>query len=129
MNSLAQINFGTLHGFGTLGLEGGGSGIDIFTGIISSAIGLMTVVAFIWFVFNFIMGAIGIMTAGGDKQKLENSRQKIVNGIIGVVVVILAVSVISFIGFLFKIPFLDLRTLFTQIQPGGAGTGGSNTLK
>jgi hypothetical protein len=115
MNKLAQIDFGTFEGFGRLGLQEGGDPVGIFTGVISSAIGLMTVVAFIWFAFLFIMGAIGIMTAGGDKQRLESSRQKIVNGIIGIVVVIAAMSIISLIGVIFGIDILNVRALFMQI--------------
>lgn len=132
MKELAQIDFGTFKGFGPLGTPQG-TGIDIFSTIISSAIGVMTIVAFIWFVFQFIIGAIGIMTAGGDKQKLEGSRTKIVNGIIGLVVVIMAIAIISLIGFLFNIPFLNLPSLFNQISGGGTSTatyrGGTNFLK
>jgi len=125
MKSLSQVNIappGGFKGIGT-GILANPNGIGTFTNIISSAIGLLTIVAFIWFVFTFITGAIGIMTAGSDKQKLEGARQKIVNGIIGVVVVISAVFVISLIGTLFNISFLDLSTLFSKLMPqGGAST-------
>jgi uncharacterized membrane protein len=125
MNLLAQdINIapsGGFKGFGPLGnVSGEGAGISTFTGFVSSAIGLMTIIAFVWFVFVFITGAIGIMTAGSDKQALENARKKIINGIVGVVVVIAAVSVISLIGNIFNIPFLNLPSLFNQIVGSGA---------
>jgi len=109
MNKLAQFDFGTFEGFGPLG-KPGGEGVNLFTQIISSAIGLITVIAFIWFVFLFITGAISIMTAGGDKQKLESSRQKII---------IAAMSVISLIGTIFGIDILNLPKLFGQITGGG----------
>lgn len=118
MNTLAQgLDFGTLKGFGTLGGETTpiGTGIGIFTNLISSIIGLMTIIAFIWFVFTFLTGAIGIITAGGDKQALENARKRIVNGIIGVVIVISAIFIISLIGTLFGIQILNLPYLFGQI--------------
>ncbi|HJY98837.1 MAG TPA: hypothetical protein VJ227_03930 [Patescibacteria group bacterium] len=118
MNKLAQFDFGTFEGFGPLG-KPGGEGVNLFTQIISSAIGLITVIAFIWFVFLFITGAISIMTAGGDKQKLESSRQKIVNAIVGVIVIIAAMSVISLIGTIFGIDILNLPKLFGQITGGG----------
>jgi len=125
MKEISQIQIapqGGFTGFGPLG-QNVGNGIDAFTAVLSSTVGIMTLVAFIWFLFLLITGAIGIMTAGSDKQALEGARKKITNGIIGVVIVILAVSIISLVGFIFKIPFLDLPTLFNQII-GGAATGG-----
>lgn len=118
MNALAQnLDFGTLKGFGPLGGETKpiGTGIDIFTSFISTAVGLMTIIAFIWFVFSFITGAIGIMTAGSDKQALENARKKIVSGIIGVVIVISAFFILSLIGTILGIQILNLPALFGQI--------------
>lgn len=116
MNTLAQeLRFGDITGFGPLG-NPEGEGIGTFSKFLSSAIGVMTIVAFIWFIFLVLTGAIGIMTAGGDKAALENARKRIVNGIIGVVVVIGAISVISLIGFIFGINILNLPELFGKVQ-------------
>lgn len=121
MKQLAQINFapeGGFKGFGRLGLEGSeaSGAVGIFSGFISSAIGLMTIVAFIWFVFVFITGAIGIISSGGDKQALETARKKIMTGIIGLVVVIAAIFVIRIIGTLIGIPdLLNITALFGRV--------------
>ena len=120
MNYLtADVNFGTFRGFGTLGLENSDASgsVGIFSKFISSTVGLMTIIAIIWFVFVFFIGAIGIITAGGDKQALESARKKIITGIIGIVVVVAAIFIIKFVGFLIGIPnILDINALFTQIQ-------------
>jgi len=58
----------------------------------------MTFIAFIWFIFILILGAIGIMTAGGDKQALESSRKQIVNGFIGLTIVFASLFIVSFIS-------------------------------
>lgn len=120
MKELAQIQIapqGGFTGFGPLG-NPGTQGINVFTSVVSTIIGILTLVGFLWFILLFITGALGIMSAGGDKQKLETSRTKIINGIVGLVVVILAVSIISLIGFLFNIPFLDLPALFSRVVNG-----------
>lgn len=116
MKLMAQtLDFGTFEGFGPLG-NPSGSGIDTFTSFISSAIGLMTIIAFIWFIFLLITGAIGIMTAGGDKQALEGARKKITNGITGLVVVIIATFILNLLGTLLGIPnILNLGQLFGTI--------------
>ena len=90
-----------------------GTGIGIFTKFISSAIGLMTIIAIIWFIFTFFIGAIGMITSGSDKQALESSRKKIINGIIGLVVTIAAIFVILLIGYLLGFEdILNLEDLF-----------------
>lgn len=107
MGYFFQINLAPGGGFkgpGTIGLSGGGSAVSIFTKILSTTIGLATVVIFIWFVFKLIIGAIGIITAGGDKGKFETARNSIFIGILGVIVVVAAVYVVDLFGYLFGIP-------------------------
>jgi hypothetical protein len=117
MKYLADIELGPFSGFGPLG-NPAGSGINIFSKFISSIIGLMTIIAIIWFVFVFFGGVFGIIGSGGDKAALETARKRITSGIIGLVVVIAAIFIVDFIGGLIGIPnILDLPALFNQIQP------------
>jgi len=89
-----------LEGIGRLGLEGEdpSSAPGIFNNIISIAIGVMTIVAFIIFLFKLITGAIAIMTAGSDKQALENAKSSITMGIIGLIVTVAAIFLADLIG-------------------------------
>ncbi len=108
-----------LSGIGTLGQPG--NGVELFTKFISAAIGLMTIIAIIWFIFVLITGAIGMISSGGDKAALENSRKRISNGLIGLVVVIVAIFLVDLIGNLLGIKnILNLPELFTTV---------TNTLK
>ncbi len=94
-----------------------GGGIETFSRFISSTIGLMTIIAIIWFIFVFFTGAIGIVSSGGDKQALESARKKITTGIIGLVVVVASIFIIKLIGYLIGIPdILNITKLFGQIQ-------------
>lgn len=117
MKSLAQLDFGTFKGFGPLG-NPTGTGAITLTKLVSTSIGVLSLIAFIWFVYNFIIGAIGIISSGGDKQKLESARNKITYSIIGVVVVIASLFVIDLIGVVFGIPFLNLFQLFNLLNYG-----------
>ncbi|MBU0572658.1 hypothetical protein KKH23_03015 [Patescibacteria group bacterium] len=120
MNKLADINLapeGGFKGFGALGLEEGQSAPAVFTKFISSVIGLMTIIAIIWFVLLMIMGAIGIISSGGDKAALESAKKRITTGILGFVVVIAAIFIVQLIGKLIGIPnILDLPVLLEGIQ-------------
>ena len=122
MNNLAaDIPIGPPGGF--TGAPGGkgllanpGNGIDLFATFVSSTVGLMTIIAIVWFVFVFITGAIGIISAGSDKNALEGSRKKIVTGVIGLVVTIAAVFLINLIGYLLGFSnILDLTTMFNSL--------------
>lgn len=88
-----------LEGVGPLGTPGGASGgATLFNNIISSVIGLITIIAGIWFVFLLITGAIGIMSAGGDKAAMEEARKRITSGLIGLIVVVAGIFLVDLIG-------------------------------
>lgn len=118
MNKIAQINLapsGGYKGFGALGLEQNQDGVTIFATFISSTIGLITVIAIVWFIIVFITGALGIITSGGDKNSNESARKKITSGIIGLIVTILGMLIIRFIGKLFGLDLLDFKTMIEAL--------------
>lgn len=125
-NKIAQIQIapeGGFKGFGPLGLEGKTNpeaGI-IFANFISSAVGLITIIGVIWFVFIIVTGAVAIITSGGDKQAFEAAKKKITSGIIGLVVTIAAIFIINLIGKIIGIPdILNFTKMFTRVV-GGEG--------
>lgn len=110
---------GGFKGFGKLGLQGdspASNATGTFTTFLSSVIGVMTLVAIIWFVFLLISGAISYMSAGGDKGAIESARKRILNGVIGIVLVIAAIFIVRLIGYLLGIPdILNFTSLFAVI--------------
>src|SRR5688572_1631389 len=117
MKLISQIEVapdGGFTGFGPLGTPTG-DGVSTFSKFISSAIGLMTIVGIVWFIFIFVTGAIGIMSAGSDKGALESNRKKIVTGIMGLVFVIISLFVVKLIGYLLGIDILNIEALFGQL--------------
>lgn len=124
MNKIAQDielfdNSSGFSGLGPLGLEGAdpGKAPSVFATLISTSIGIITLVAIIWFVFQFITGAIAIISSGGDKASLETAKKKISMGLIGLVVTIFAIFLIRLFGTIIGIPnILNFVDLFTSIQ-------------
>ncbi len=113
-----QINLydnGGLKGYGPLGLEQGQDGVTTFATFISSSIGLISLVGIIWFVFIFIIGALGIITSGGEKNAMESAKKKISSGAIGVVVILLGLLVVRFFGTLFGLDLLDFGKMFNTL--------------
>ncbi len=92
---------GGFKGFGKLGLDDSlgayGAGVT-FNKFISTTIGVMTIVAFVWFLIQIFVGAIAISTAGGDKQKMQEAKSKLSSSIIGLVVVVAAIFLIEIVG-------------------------------
>lgn len=121
MKLLAQteIPIGTnpLEGIGPLGLEGKTSADapNLFNKFISNAVGVMTVIAAVWFIFQFIAGAVGWVAAGGDKAKLESARGTMVNGIIGLIIVVAAIFLIEIIGKLIGLDILNPAEFIVNI--------------
>lgn len=124
MNKLAQIDLAPAEGykgFGPLGLENRlyDEGALIFAGFISSAIGLITIIAVIWFIFIITTGALGIISSGSDKQALEGAKKKIASGLIGLIVTISGLFILNLVGTLLGIPtILEFTKMFNLItQP------------
>lgn len=122
MNKLTQINLFEgegYKGFGPLGLDqkSAEDAPAIFTNFISSAIGLISVIAVIWFVFVLITGALGLITSGGDKNTAETSKKKITSGLIGLILTIIGVWLVRFVAFIFGLgDVLDVGNLLELIQ-------------
>jgi len=106
-----------ITGFGPLG-NPGDSGPTLLSQLISGTIGLLTVVAFVWFLFTLMAGALGIITAGGDKGALEGARKKITMGAVGILVVVAGMFIMDFVANLLGIPsILNLESVINRITP------------
>lgn len=118
-NYLAQINIGPFKLPGRLGdprnydtpVETGGR----LATIISTIIGVMTAIAFIWFTILLFMGALQYLTSGGDPKGIEGATAKIRTALIGLVIVISAIFFIQLIGGIFGIEVLNIQKIFTQL--------------
>lgn len=107
-----------ISGIGPLGLETGGDAPSLFAQVISGTIGLMTIIAAIWFLFTLVTGAIGIISSGGDQQAYESARKRIATGVIGIVVVIAAIFIMDLIATILGIPsVLNIQAMISRLTP------------
>lgn len=94
------------------------TGIDAlfrFGKAISVIIGVLTVAAGLWFIFQFLIGAFGWLTAGGDKAQLEGARKRLANSIIGLVIVVAAIFIIDLIGNVLGLDILNPAGIVLKI--------------
>ncbi len=88
-----------------------------FETLITTIIGVMTVVAGIWFIFVLFIGAIGWITAGGDKGAVETARKRISSGITGLTVVVIAIFLASMVGQFLGFDILNLAEMINGLAP------------
>jgi uncharacterized membrane protein len=86
------------------------------TKIISNAIGVLTIVAGIWFLFQAILAGYNYLSAGGDKTRIEAAGRKLTNAILGLVIVVAAYGILALIGTFLGTDFLDLGKFFNSIS-------------
>lgn len=125
MKLLAQgTPIGNITGLGPLG-EGIGvylDAFDKFTLVLSATIGVLTVSAGLWFIFQIFAGAFQWLSSSGEKQALENARKRISNAIIGLLVVVLSYGLISIVGLIFGFNILSPYSSLIKIGfPSGGG--------
>lgn len=108
-------NLGALNGIGPLGtIDPSGAG-EMFEKVMSGLIGILTIIAALYFTFLFIIGAIQWLGSEGDKARLTTARGKITHGIIGLIIVIGAVFFIELIGTLLGIEILHPARFVKEI--------------
>lgn len=118
INLLAQAaQTDCLKGIGPLGDLCGkeSTAAQKFSGFISATIGIMTIVAFIWFIFVLFTGAISWLGSEGDKVKVQTAQKRITHGLVGVIIVISAIFLIKLVGVVFGIDILDIAGMMTNL--------------
>lgn len=89
-------------------------------GFLSTLIGFLTVLGAIFFVVNFITGAFEWITSAGDKGKLEKARNRMLNGVLGMILIVASYSLLgllsSVIGVDFLNPAAQIEKLVTPLQ-------------
>lgn len=90
------------------------SGAQFLQGLVQVFVSIGLAAGGIFFFFQFITGGINWINSGGDKQKLEAARERLMNAIIGLIILLSIFAIITFIqqvlGFdilLLQIPSID----------------------
>lgn len=100
-------------------MEGGsGDPVTGFASIISTVIGILTLVASIYFLFSIITGAIGIMSSEGEKAAYEAARKKLTVGVIGMAVCVSAIFLVDLVAWILGVDgILNFGAMIDKISP------------
>lgn len=104
-------------------LVGPGPVVDAATGpavlekIITQLIGILTIIGIIYFAFQIIMAGYGMLSSEGDPKKIETSRDRLIEAVLGLFVVVIAIIVASLIAALLGISDpLNLVSLVDKLK-------------
>ncbi len=75
--------------------------------IISTFASLLLFFAIIITLFFLISGGVDIIMAGGEKQKIENGRNKLKSAIAGLIIALSSFIIVNLIGHLFGVKLLS----------------------
>ncbi len=93
---------------GAWGSGGTGAGASSVGNLIAAFIRVMVIVGSLGFILYFILGAVHWITAGGDKGKVEEAKNEIVNAVTGLVILLALYAVVTFLNKIFGIDLLNI---------------------
>lgn len=88
-----------------------GIGIPAYTPlstIISNLLGIIMVLGGLAVLGLLVWGALEWITSGGDKEKLTSARERIINALIGLVILSIAFVIVRVAGQIVGIPLLKI---------------------
>lgn len=107
-----------LEGIGPLGqITNQGAGSAMLTKAISLVLGLFTITGGIWFLIQIVTAGFQFITANNDHNKIKDAQQKILNALIGLMIIVSAIFLLSLAGTIFHINFLDIPGAINLITP------------
>jgi hypothetical protein len=83
--------------------------------IVSGLLGFMIIIAGLWFMIQIVTAGYAWISAGGDKTHLETARNKILNALIGLIIVVAAWILTGLVGTLIGLQILNPGALLQNI--------------
>ncbi|MDD2225392.1 MAG: hypothetical protein PHP97_04520 [Candidatus Shapirobacteria bacterium] len=116
MNHLTnQLLAYTLTGPG-IAVTSGADSISTLEKIISSIIGILTIVGVIYFTIQIILAGFSLIASQGDPKEFQSSKKRLTTNVIGLVIIIIAYGLGALIASLLGMnSIFDLSTVFQPI--------------
>lgn len=115
------LDLGRIIGIGPFGeLNPADPSTDAITKLvtlISNFIGLITIIAGLWFLFKIFFSGFQWINAGGDKQTLQTAQKSLTNAVMGLIIVIAAYTLIGIVGLFLGLDILNIGDLIKSLAP------------
>ncbi len=93
---------------GTLGTGGNTNSASNVALLIGTFIRVMVIIASLGFILYFVIGAVEWITGGGDKGKVEEAKNHIINALTGLIVMLAFYAVAVFLNEVLHINLLNI---------------------
>lgn len=125
MNKLLALDLGKIGGgiglgpWGDIANLGGGPSaassavVDIFSRIL----GVLTVVAGLWFIIQLITAAFDYINAGENEEQIRKVHQKLINNFVGLSIVVMVYALTAIIGRLVGLDILNPQRIIPGLGP------------
>lgn len=91
--------------------------------LVSTGIGVLTVLGSLFFIVYFFLGAFKWMTAGGDASKVAKARDEMVQGVMGLIILVAAYGIIGLIGRIVGLNLLEPADTIRNLMPTWGAVG------
>jgi hypothetical protein len=91
-------------------------GARVFKNFVSGLVGLSLVIGIIIFSFILVIAAIQWITAGGDKVAIESAKSKLLNALVGIIILLAVFAILSFIQNFFGVDILAINLSSLKID-------------
>ena len=88
--------------------------VQVVDKILSFIIGFLSILLIIWLVIRIILASYSYISSSGDKNKVEQARRALTEGVIGLTIGLLAIFIVSLLAKLIGVD--DALNLPAQIQ-------------
>lgn len=90
---------------------------NLLATILSTVIGVFTIVAGIYFLLQFLIAGLDWIGSSGNPEKLKNAQSKITNALIGLIIVVIAYAITSLVGKILGINILNIGATIKSLGP------------
>ncbi len=118
---LAQaVPLGSINSYGPLGNfeRGPDNYYYAFTRtevLISSLIGLLTIIGALWFLFQIIIAGLQWIGASGEKATVQSSQKRLIFSVLGLLVIVASYALLGLMGSFFGLDIFNFHVTFARI--------------
>ena len=84
--------------------------------IISTIIGILTVLAILWFIIEFVVSGYLLISSAGDQEKTAEAKKRLTQSLMGLVIVIGAIFLFTVISYIAGIDFLNIGEFINNLS-------------
>ena len=110
-----DINLGPITGVGRFQEDVSSPG-STAESLISTIVGVLTVVAGLAFLLYFVLGGLTWITAGGEKDKVQKAQKQMTDAAIGLIIVVVAYFIVGVVGTVLGLDILNPAQLLNSFK-------------